>query len=164
MTKKIQLLSRADFAEVQGVSRQMVDRYVKSGMPLRDGMIDPKQAEAWIAQNILSRSKPGESFAEAKTRTQIAEAGIKELQLAALQGRYVDAVEMKTTLERVYLGAREVWLQAIAKIVMRLGLDVDQEQVVKEIIYAGLASLASGRILKEKPKCEMKRKRLSRKK
>lgn len=164
MGRKTQLVSRADFAKAQGVSRQMVDRYVKSGMPLQDGMIDPKQAEAWIAQNILSRSKPGESFAEAKTRTQIAEAGIKELQLAALQGRYVDAVEMKTTLERVYLGAREVWLQAIAKIVMRLGLDVDQEQVVKEAIYRGLEELASGRILKEKPKCEVKRKRLSRKK
>jgi hypothetical protein len=165
LAKKIQLLSRADFAKAQGVSRQMVDRYVKSGMPLQDGKVDPKQAEAWIAQNILSRSKPGESFAEAKTRTQIAEAGIRELQLEILQGRYIDADEMREVLGRVYLGAREVWLQAIAKISMRLGLDVDQEQVVKEIIYAGLTSLASGRILEEKkPLCEAKRKRLSRKK
>ena len=165
MTKKIQLLSRADFAKAQGVSRQMVDRYVKSGMPLQDGKVDPKQAEAWIAQNILSRAKPGETFAEAKTRTQIAEAGIREMQLEILRGSYINAAEMKTTLERVYMGAREIWLQAIAKISMRLGLDADQEQLVKEIIYAGLTSLASGRILKEKkPLCEAKRKRLSRKK
>jgi hypothetical protein len=142
----------------------MVDRYVKSGMPLQDGKVDPKQAEAWIAQNILSRAKPGETFAEAKTRTQIAEAGIREMQLEILRGSYVNAAEMRAVLDRVYMGAREVWLQAIAKIVMRLGLDADQGQVVKEIIYAGLASLASGHILKEKKPCEAKRKRLSRKK
>ena len=164
MSKKTQLLSRADFAKAQGVSRQMVDRYVKSGMPLRDGKVDPEQAQTWIAQNILGRSRPGETYSEARTRTQIAEAGIREMQLEILRGSYINAAEMKTTLERVYMGAREVWLQAIAKIVMRLGLDVDQEQVVKEIIYAGLASLASGRILKEKKPCEAKRRRLSRKK
>ena len=164
MTKKIQLLSRADFAEVQGVSRQMIDKYVKSGMPLQDGMIDRKQAEAWIAQNILSRAKPGETFAEAKTRTQIAEAGIRETQLEILRGSYINAAEMRAVLDRVYMGAREVWLQAIAKISMRLGLDADQEQVVKEAIYRGLEELASGRILKEKKPCEAKRKRLSRKK
>jgi hypothetical protein len=164
LTKKIQLLSRADFAEVQGVSRQMIDKYVKSGMPLQDGMIDRKQAEAWIAQNILSRAKPGETFAEAKTRTQIAEAGIREMQLEILRGSYVNAAEMRAVLDRVYMGAREVWLQAIAKISMRLGLDADQERVVKEAIYRGLEELASGRILKEKKPCEAKRKRLSRKK
>jgi hypothetical protein len=142
----------------------MIDKYVRGGMPLQDGKVDPKQAEAWIAQNILSRAKPGETFAEAKTRTQIAEAGIREMQLEILRGSYVNAAEMRAVLDRVYMGAREVWLQAIAKIVMRLGLDADQGQVVKEIIYAGLASLASGHILKEKKPCEAKRKRLSRKK
>ena len=164
MAKETQLLSRADFAKAQGVSRQMIDKYVKSGMPLQDGRVDPKQAGAWIERNVLSRSKPGETFAEAKTRTQIAEAGIREMQLEILRGSYINAAEMRGTLERVYMGAREVWLQAIAKIVMRLGLDVDQELVVKEIIYAGLTSLASGRILKEKKPCEAKRKRLSRQK
>jgi hypothetical protein len=164
MSKETQLLSRADFAKAQGVSRQMIDRYVQSGMPLRDGKVDPEQAQTWIAQNILGRSRPGESFAEAKTRTQIAEAGIREMQLEILRGSYINAAEMKTALERVYMGAREIWLQAVAKISMRLGLDADQEQVVKTIIYAGLTSLASGRILEEKPKCEAKRKRLSRKK
>lgn len=164
MSKKTQLLSRADFAKAQGVSRQMVDKYIRSGLPLQDGMLDPIRAEAWVRKNILSRSKPGETYSEARTRSMIAEAGIKERQLEILRGSYIDAKKMKATLERVYLGAREVWLQAIAKISMRLGLDADQEQVVKEIIYAGLASLASGHILKEKPKCEMKRKRLSRKK
>ena len=164
MAKETQLLSRADFAKAQGVSRQMIDKYVRGGMPLQDGKVDPKQAEAWIAQNILSRAKPGETFAEAKTRTQIAEAGIREMQLETLRGSYVNAAEMRAVLDRVYMGAREVWLQAIAKISMRLGLDVDQEQVVKKIIYAGLTSLASGRILEEKKPCEAKRKRLSRKK
>lgn len=163
MGRKTQLVSRADFAKAQGVSRQMVDRYVAAGMPLHNSKVDPIEAAAWVQNNITARSTPGETYSEAKTRTQIAEAGIKELQLAALQGRYVDAVEMKTTLERVYLGAREVWLQAIAKIVMRLGLDVDQEQVVKEAIYRGLEELASGRILREKNPCEAKRRRLSRK-
>ncbi|NLV29657.1 MAG: hypothetical protein GXY47_00760 [Acidobacteria bacterium] len=164
MTKKNQLLSRADFAAAQGVSRQMVDRYVKSGMPLQDGLIDPEQAQTWIAQNILARSKPGESYNEARTRSMVAEAGIKEMQLDILRGRYIDAEEMRELLGRIYTGAKNIWLQAIRKIEIRLSLTPEQSQFVQDSIYRGLEELASGRILKEKPKCEMKRKRLSRKK
>ena len=73
MAKETQLLSRADFAKAQGVSRQMIDKYVKSGMPLQDGRVDPKQAGAWIERNVLSRSKPGETFAEAERKRQEAQ-------------------------------------------------------------------------------------------
>jgi len=163
VTKNNQLQSRAAFAAAQGISRQMVDRYVQSGMPLQGKMVDPKLAREWIKKNILARSRPGETFAEARTRAQIATAGIREMELEILRGRYIDAEKMRDALERIYIGAREVWLQAIGKISARLGLEAAQEKIVKEIIYAALTNLSSGRIL-ENAKCKPKPKKSSRKK
>lgn len=51
------MLLPAEYARAAGVNRATVTKWVRRGLPLRDGRIDPTEADAWRRANV-DRSKP----------------------------------------------------------------------------------------------------------
>jgi phage terminase Nu1 subunit (DNA packaging protein) len=90
MQKK--LMTRAEFGKAHGVSRQMVDRWVRAGLPVgQDGRIDRAQGQAWLAANTSRgrSSGSGETFANARARKESSLADLRELELKEKRGELV---------------------------------------------------------------------------
>src|SRR5271170_6435444 len=85
-TRRTELVSQSEFARRQGVSKQMVTKYVGAGLPLHDGKIDVREARAWLRSNTTRGAAKGESFASARARKEASLADLRALELAVKKG------------------------------------------------------------------------------
>jgi len=119
--EKRKVASRLEFAKAEGVSKVMVGRWVKAGLPvLTDGRIDVKAGRAWLQANILNRSEEGESFSAAKARKESALASLRELELAERKGQLLDREEVKQAVEGLVIQARETLMGVPSQVQDRL--------------------------------------------
>src|SRR5215210_5251780 len=96
--------TKADFARELGVTRSMVGKYCRNGLPQRhDGKLDLERARAWVAANVdrdsyRTRSEPvrasdppqhKRTLAEERTRLAKAQADRAELHNAKLRGELI---------------------------------------------------------------------------
>lgn len=108
---KVQLLTQAEYARHRGVSRNAVARAIKEGrIVLIDGRIDPAIADAQWQANTRPRSdarSPGGgdhadargTFGTARTRRELAEASLAEIQLAEKRGELINRAGVEMALE-----------------------------------------------------------------
>jgi len=136
------LISIATFATRKGVSRSAVRTGIESGRIVADenGKIDwSTQSDAWDANRDDSKAR-GESarptdLNAARTRKELATAQLKEIELAAAEGRYLEKESVKVAMFKWSRTIRDSVMAIPERVAADLGAAIFAH--VKEVIESG---------------------------
>jgi transcriptional regulator with XRE-family HTH domain len=117
--KAAQTITAALYAKCLGVSKQMVSKYVKAGMPtLPDGSIDPAAATAWRNANISRHDD--ETLTDARKRDLGLTADLKEQELRRRRGELLEKAEVEKQWSDLLLNFRKAMLQLPGRLAPRV--------------------------------------------
>jgi phage terminase Nu1 subunit (DNA packaging protein) len=147
-------ISKAEFARREKVSKTVVSKWVRAGLPTAGGgQIDPEAARAWLKANT-SRGVTVESLTEARSRKESALADLRELELARLRGETVLVEDVGHVLDSAIATSRVRLLAVPQKVAPELALEdnpVKCQELVRAAIHEALHELASGRLQEAAP-------------
>lgn len=151
-------VTKAQFAEAMGVSKAMVTKYVRKGLPLTpEGRIDLAAGRAWVEANIdrlpasarggraaRGAGKLGETLTAARARKESALASLHELELRLRRGELLEAGQVEAAWTKHILAARERLLGLPGKLAPRvLGKTdvIEIQEAIRREIYHSLTAL-----------------------
>lgn len=163
-----ELVSKGEYAKRKGWSAPYLSKLIKQGkVPTIGKKIDPEAADAALAKrgtgklqprpkvNAVKRAAPksdeklmsDEDFMAARTRREIADANLKEVELAQRRSELVDREETVHEWTALISNAKSKLLQFSAKLAQRL-TGVESTAQIKAIVdadvYDVLTELAKG--------------------
>lgn len=143
---KQRMMTQTQYARHRKVSPPYIHKLVKLGViRLYAGKIDPVEADMNIERNS-ARPPDGESYSQARSRRESANASLREIELKIRQGRVIE--RDKAVFEQVEreLQFRRTMLSIPKAAPGRLlgkGI-VEMQGILTELIYNGLRHLATG--------------------
>ncbi len=148
---KLKQLTAAEAAKLFAVDVRTMTRWIADGLPARRSgraqAIDPVAAVAWVRardaeaaeerlEAALARVDPDSALG----RKRMAEARIKELDLAEREGQLVQADQVEDTWLLQVVALREAVMDAPAVAVQSGLIDTDKELALEEILRDALAA------------------------
>jgi phage terminase Nu1 subunit (DNA packaging protein) len=110
------IVTKAEFARLQGISRARVSQLTNLGMPtLPDGRVDVAVARRWIRKNILpaeggrssARLRGDSALMRARTATEVLKARERRFRVERLEAELVPAAEIAPTVAAAFGRVRE---------------------------------------------------------
>lgn len=150
------MLTRKEIAEALGVTPALVTRYRNAGMPMHD----IQSARAWKAANVRLRvangaakpkgkrkaaATPASIYQEARTRTAIADAMDRELDVLERSNVLVKRDTIRAELGRRLATLKDTILQIPARLAPVLAAESDEAKVhdaLQDELYGVLAQIA----------------------
>jgi phage terminase Nu1 subunit (DNA packaging protein) len=150
-------ISKKDFADAMGVSKAMVTKYVRKGLPVTPhGAIDLASGREWVEKNIDrlppaahgSRKKDktdrsGEDLTMARTRKESALASLHELELRLRENELAEVSDIAAVWESLVSAAQNRMLGLASKLARMLttGDVQERQEIIEREIRSALSSL-----------------------
>ena len=150
------ILSKAEFAKDQRVSKTMVTKWIAAGLPVTpQGRIDRAKAIEWLKANTTRPTAKLETYVEARARKERSLADLRELDALQRRGEVVAVNDAFDILEEFVSVCRARLLAIPTTAAPELVGQPDLakvQAVLKRHVYDALNELASGAGIVEKAK------------
>lgn len=150
-TAEPRLMSRAAYARRRHCSRAYVTQLIAQGkIHVADGLIDSEQADRQLQQNVAPRhrasSRPGVSFLEARTMSELYKARLARLQYDKMTGVLVEVDKVQAAAEKAFSTVRQRMRslgKSLAPILASQSQPAAVEKILSEAIDSALESLST---------------------